>query len=860
MTGLLSRFVELAYPTVDIVIVSLVLARAMRSSPGTRLPFAFLGGGLLLLSVTDTAFAAGTLNGTYQHGGIHGAGWTGAWLSVALAAFAPSRPPTAEIPRLRVAQELLPYVPIAAVIALGASREITMSAQPVLVGLGALVLSLAAVRQLVVALEHTALANDLEAKVDLRTAELRSQSDRFTSLVQNSSDVVSVIDDQGLIIYQSPAIGRMFGYDASRLTGTSWLERFVPEDEVKLHAALAGAAESSGGSETFETTVVDSGGKRRAVEVTVTNLLDDPSVGGLVINMREIAERKALEVEMRHQAFHDSLTGLANRAMFVDRVAHALAVSERHGRLVAVLFLDLDDFKEVNDSLGHTAGDELLAETARRLRELLRSSDTVARLGGDEFAILLEDVGHPEMALAVATRVLAALRVPLHLGEREIVTEVSIGIALCEDGGGVEDLLQNADTAMYVVKGRGKGGYASFTPDMRETALARLELVADLRCAVEQEDLEVHYQPKLSLHDGKLRGFEALVRWTHPGRGSVCPDEFIPLAEQAGLIGPLGRLVLRQACRQLATWHQEGADPGLTMAVNLSARQLSQADLVEDIAAVFTETGVQPASIELEITETAIMDDVQAAIPVLEALKNLGVSLAIDDFGTGYSSLNYLKRFPVNSLKIDRAFVNGLGRNGQDSALVAAVIALARALRMTSVAEGIETFEQLVELRALGCDEAQGFYLGRPAPAQSLGPVVFAPEPSSEPARTVGTVLVCDDDPLVRLVHSTAFRAEGVEVAEAADGVECLEKAAALQPDLVVLDLNMPNLDGMSTLAELRARSPHCLVVIVTSTPMDQLVTQGLGLGAAAFFLKAGFTRVVPHLLIEGSRLASVTA
>ncbi len=653
----------------------------------------------------------------------------------------------------------------------------------------------------------------------------------------------------------------MFGYDATQLTGTSWFERFLPEDEAKLHAMMASVTPLSGRSATLETTVLDGNGERRAVEVTATNLCHDPSVGGMVLNMRGITERKALEVQMRHQAFHDSLTGLANRAMFVDRVVHALAASERHGRPVAVFFLDLDEFKEVNDSLGHTAGDELLVETARRLRERLRPSDTVARLGGDEFAILVEDVGEPQTLTAVAEGVLEGLRVPLCLGGREFVIEASIGIALSgEDSRDVDELLQNADTAMYAVKARGKSGYVTFSPDMRLAALARLDLMADLRRAIAQEELEVHYQPKMSLATNELTGFEALVRWTHPDRGPVPPSEFIPLAEQAGLIASLGTLVLGKACRQLAAWQQDGADRGLTMAVNLSACQLREPDLVDQTAAVFADTGVEPANIELEITETAIMDDVQAAIPVLEALKSLGVFLSIDDFGTGYSSLNYLKRFPVDSLKIDRAFVDGLGRNQQDSALVTAVIALASALEMTSVAEGVETFEQFVELRALGCDEAQGYYLGRPAPAASLRPLVLGHEPRSEPVRAVRKVLVCDDDPLVRLVHSTAFRAEGVEVAEAADGLECLERAEALQPDLVVLDLDMPNLDGMSTLTELRARSPQCLVVIVTSTPVDRLAAQGLGLGAAAFFVKSGFARVIPQLLAERSRLAGVAA
>jgi diguanylate cyclase (GGDEF)-like protein len=410
----------------------------------------------------------------------------------------------------------------------------------------------------------------------------------------------------------------------------------------------------------------------------------------------------------------------------------------------------VDDFKEVNDSLGHREGDQLLIHVASRLRHCLRPADTIARLGGDEFAILLEDYAHSTALSAVAHHILDSLRQPVELAGNQVVTQASIGIAVGGAEAEVDDLLRNADLAMYVVKGKGKGGHAMFSPEMHEVARARLELLADLRQAVDNQELVLHYQPKISLQADMIVGFEALVRWNHPRRGLIPPGEFIPLAEETGLIVELGAWVMREACRQLAEWRTTVRSGGasLTLAVNLSARQLAQDDLVDVIADVLAQTPLAPELLELEITETAIMNDIEAVIPVLHQLKSLGVSLAIDDFGTGYSSLNYLKQFPVDCLKIDRVFVGGLGRDARDSAVITAVIALARSLGMSSVAEGVETIEQLMELAALGCDQAQSFYLGRPVPADAVEELFIA-APQGEASR-IKTVLVCDDVALRR--------------------------------------------------------------------------------------------------------------
>ena len=566
------------------------------------------------------------------------------------------------------------------------------------------------------------------------------------------------------------------------------------------------------------------------------------------------SERKAVEDLMRHQAFHDPLTGLANRLLFKDRLAQALARGERSGAEVAVLFLDLDDFKEVNDSLGHAAGDGVLLATADRLRQVVRPSDTVARFGGDEFAILVEDCGQASQIDNLADRVVAAAAAPTQLNDVEVLVGASVGIAVGTSGDSVDEVLRNADLAMYVAKAQDKGHHTRFAPEMHSMSISRLEMVADLRLAVEEDQFLVVYQPKVALPGGQVAGFEALVRWLHPHRGVIQPNDFIPLAEKAGLIGAIGDLVLRKACIQLAAWHAVQRTQSITMAVNLSARQVMDMDIVDTVAAALADSGIPPESLELEITETAIMEDINVVIPALRALRNLGVSLSVDDFGTGYSSLSYLKEFPVGCLKIDRGFVAGLGRNEQDAALVSAVIAVAKALGMVSVAEGVETFEQLIELETLGCDYAQGFFLGRPeAPELAsvfLGQVI--------PTRKMELVLVCDDDAINRLINRMAFEKAGATVAEAVDGMHCVERARALQPDLIVLDLDMPHLDGMSALPMLRAACPQATIIIVSATTDNEVVDKGLHTGAVAHFDKVGFVARIPALITEYRRIPYV--
>jgi diguanylate cyclase (GGDEF)-like protein/PAS domain S-box-containing protein len=555
---------------------------------------------------------------------------------------------------------------------------------------------------------------------DRTHAELAVQQ-RFGALVQHSSDVITVTNASGTILYQSPSVTSVFGYDADTLVGTE-IQRLVHPDDVKpVIAALVETARVNG-SERITCRVQHVDGTWRHVESAVTARLDDPTIAGMVLNTRDITERVELEAELAHQAFHDSLTGLANRALFRDRVEHALARLARQRKPVAVLLLDLDGFKTVNDSLGHAFGDALLVAVAERLRLHLRPSDTPCRLGGDEFAILAEDLScegaGEDAAVVVAERVLEAMRVPFVVDGKEVVATPSIGVALA-DAGSVpddpDDLLRNADVAMYTAKGRGRNRIEVFKPSMHQAMLARMDLEADLRRALERREFEVYYQPTVALATGWISGMEALVRWNSPTRGFVPPGLFISVAEDTGLIVPLGAWVLEEACRQTVAWKQEfGSDAPRTMSVNLSARQLCDDGLVDDVRSILARTGARPEHIVLEITESAVMADAEAMIARLHELKALGVRLAIDDFGTGYSSMSYLCSFPIDILKIDRSFVTGVGQEPQKMGIVRTIVELGHILELQTVAEGIEMADELEELRNLECDLGQGYWFARP--------------------------------------------------------------------------------------------------------------------------------------------------
>jgi diguanylate cyclase (GGDEF)-like protein len=465
--------------------------------------------------------------------------------------------------------------------------------------------------------------------------------------------------------------------------------------------------------------------------------MDDPSVQGLVFNTRDVSERKELEEQLTHQAFHDPLTDLANRSLFRDRVEHALALRRSLDEPISVLFIDVDDFKTVNDSLGHSAGDELLLQVADRIRSCLREGDTAARLGGDEFAILLEDGSDPP---AVADRLIEAFKAPFRIQDKDLTTTISIGISgSAQKSESADEILRNADAAMYAAKGRGKGFYEFFEQDMHTTAMRRLDLEGDLRRAVHRKEFRVHYQPIVGLASGRVAGFEALVRWAHPSRGLLSPSDFIGLAEETGLIVPIGRWVLREACRQATVWQtQWPSDPPLTISVNLSAEQLEASDLIRDVKAALRQSGLPAETLGLEITESVLMRNTDKAIARLEKLKALGVRLSIDDFGTGFSSLSYLQNLPCDSLKVPKPFLDGLGKGGQANSLVRGIVELGRTLGLTVIAEGVEKARQWEALEELRCDLVQGYYFARPQSAERIDALLKRHAAASLAARTGG--------------------------------------------------------------------------------------------------------------------------
>ena len=568
---------------------------------------------------------------------------------------------------------------------------------------------------------------DISAQKEAELA-LRASEEQTRLIIESASQAYIAIDAQGRVIDWNAQAEETFGWSRKEALGEPLEEMIIPPEQRAAHrAGLARYLVTGEGrlvGKRIEVTAVHRDGHEFLAELTIwpVGSGDDIHFSALV---HDITLRKELEMQLQHQAFHDSLTGLANRALFRDRVAHALARQVRSRGAVSVLFSDLDDFKTVNDSLGHEAGDQLLVAVAERLRAVMRPEDTTARFGGDEFAILLEETDQDGTRRA-AERILEALRSPFEFHGRQVVMRASIGAAYTADGSTEpDDLLRQADLAMYTAKTSGKGRFAFYEPHMHEAAVTRMELKGDLEQAIANRDFELHYQPIVDLRSGQVTGVEALVRWRHAERGLVLPSEFIPIAEETGLIVPLGRWVLDEACRQLAAWTAEGRLPGprlerLAMWVNLSARQLQEPEFEQTIADVLRASGVRPERLTLEITESGLMADLEQSTQTLHRLRELGARLAIDDFGTGYSSLSYLERLPVEVLKIDRSFTAAIGHGRDVPVLVRSIVKLGQTLHMEVLAEGIETAEQLSRLRGIDCRLGQGFYFSQALPADEV--------------------------------------------------------------------------------------------------------------------------------------------
>ncbi|HWF35112.1 MAG TPA: EAL domain-containing protein [Solirubrobacteraceae bacterium] len=557
-----------------------------------------------------------------------------------------------------------------------------------------------------------------KAMVDAERRAIESRSEaRLRALVENSTDVVSVIGADLIVQWQAASIERVLGYEADVIIGQP-LTSIVHPDDVRLVERFLKASLGRDGTHTVSARFGHATGGWRTVETAVDNRVDDPAVAGLVLSMRDVTERKTLEDELRHQAFHDSLTGLANRALFEDRLSHAVAMAERRRRPFSVLFFDLDDFKTINDSLGHARGDELLRATANRIRDILRISDTPARLGGDEFAVLIE-AGESEARVA-ARRILEALAAPFVIDGRELRISASMGLALWGAGTTVEELLRNADMAMYAAKSDGKAAIRTFEPSMHRRVLERLELTGELRTALDERQFELDYQPIVELHSGRIVGVEALVRWQHPDRSRLAPDHFIGLAEETGLIVPLGRWVLETACAQARRWEVGFPDQPLQLSVNVSTRQLHEPDFIGAVDEVLRTTGLTPELLAIEITEGLLLGDRDEVVARLEGLKALGLRVAVDDFGTGYSSLSHLRHFPIDILKIDKSFVEGIDRDPAKAKLVHGIVSLGDSLLLDVVAEGIEQQGQANEFTGMRLPLAQGFLFFPPMPGHEI--------------------------------------------------------------------------------------------------------------------------------------------
>ena len=559
----------------------------------------------------------------------------------------------------------------------------------------------------------------LVAAVDQVATEL-DRSRRAVQLLRNSPDLTVALDADGAIIEVSPASDTMLGRPAAWMSGKSLAALVHPEDRAGLEELRSRPAEP--GKRLYQDIRL-SHLHGHWVPTEVTSLdLPDRARGEWTISIRDVSDRKAHEEHLVRQALYDPLTGLANRALFREHVEKALARLRRTpARPHAVLFVDLDGFKTVNDSLGHAAGDEVLAEVGIRLGRWMRPGDTVARLGGDEFGVLLENTSRSEVGV-LAKRILEVLLPPIIVLGKEVVLTGSIGVALSEPGQDSDTLLRNADTAMYTAKASGKGQYRMFEPEMHHAALRRLDLEADLRGAVGRHELYLAYQPIFDLNTCQVTAVEVLARWMHPERGLIPPMDFIAVAEDSGYIRHLGRHILEQACRQVRQWHRDHpAQPPLRICVNVSVRQIEHPDYVDEVARVLADSGLEGSDLTLEITESLFMSDLSATVEKLRRLKDLGLTLAVDDFGTGYSSLSYLRSLPIDVLKIDKSFVVGVTHGPEQAAVAQAVVKLARTFNLRTVAEGIEQPEQAAQLLQMGADMGQGYWYSWPLPAEAMG-------------------------------------------------------------------------------------------------------------------------------------------
>ena len=642
------------------------------------------------------------------------------------------------------------------------------------------------------------------------------------------------------VIYVNPAFTHMTGYAADEVIGRN--PRFLLGDDwdqpdiQRLREAVRDGLDARVLLRNYH-----KDGSLFWNEVSLASVHDQRGrVSHFISIFNDLTDRKRYESELEQQANHDALTGLANRNLLNDRMQRAIIHAERDGHTMAVMLLDLDRFKLINDSLGHADGDALLREIARRLLDCVRQGDTVARLGGDEFMIVMTGMSSENDAAMLAQKLLDAVARPITLSEQDMVVTASLGVSLCpRDGNRAAILLKNSDVAMYRAKELGRGNFQFYAPEMNARTLERLELENGLRRGLENGELELHYQPKVELRTGRIVGAEALIRWRHPQRGMVSPGDFIPLAEETGLIVRIGEWVMQTACRQLGVWCDQGFS-GISVAINVSARQFQHEDMVSTLRQALTAHGVPARQLHLEVTESAVMSSPEKTIVTLHELKKIGVHISLDDFGTGYSSLNYLKRFPIDSVKIDQSFVADVATSPEDAAIALMVISLAHSLRQTVIAEGVETHAQLNFLRRHDCDEMQGYLFSRPLPAEEFtrllrnGSRLELPQPAGDSNRTL---LIVDDEPSVLRSLERVLRRDGYHILSATSGAEGLELLARHDVQVIISDQRMPGMSGTEFLCRAWRLYPDTVRILLTGYVDFDALTDAINRGAVLKFL-----------------------
>jgi diguanylate cyclase (GGDEF)-like protein/PAS domain S-box-containing protein len=719
-------------------------------------------------------------------------------------------------------------------------------------------------------------------KVDLAPAGALSETERklrdtqqfLIAVLQNLKEGVIACDADGLLTVFNRASRSMHGKPRESVPPEKWAEVYgiyrpdgktpMAVEEIPLYRALQGEVVRDA-----PFVIVPNDGDRRSIIANGQAIFDeDGKKLGAVLTLHDITEQEEARKGLIQRNLHDPLTGLANLSLLTDRVIRAVDEAHADNSLVAVISIDIDDFGAINEEFGHAIADQLLVLFGNRLNSEGRLHDTLARIGGDEFALLCRDLDGEETALAVARQILSSVSLPLIIDGREIRITASVGIAL--SNGNTDDptaVMRDAQAALKRARQRGKDQIEVFTAELRAERIERATVIHDLERALDHDEFVLAYQPKVLLETYKVAGVEALLRWDHPERGLIPPLDFIPLAEETGLIIPIGVWVIREACRQAAEWRSTmPATAAPVVCVNVSGRQFGP-DLIGVVDEALKISGIEPGMLTLEVTESILMDNLDTAGSVLKELKELGVSIAIDDFGTGYSSLAYLKGFPIDVLKIDRSFVKGLGTDPEDTAIVAAIMGMAHALGLEVVAEGVETPEQLARLRVLGCEKAQGFYFFRPSDAATISAIARREAHESGPvghfegagliptgAALSSTVLVADDAADVRLLSRASLSAVGFDVHEAATGSEAIQKAVALKPSCVVLDLSMPDMSGFEVCSALRNNpvTAGATIVILTATATADGKAKAFSLGADDYIVKP----FAPKELVSRVRMA----